>query len=321
VGEECLGYHDALAVFDAVRDWQCGLRISVSPSAPATGTRARKLPDTAAGWLLPLAGEPAETDGSRPIPALRRELRLLCDRAGLTPAEKVVLTAYAGLHVYPSNRESPIDPISRRVPRIRSRDQRPLDASSVHRIRRGALEKAARLMPPRRSRGVVIVRAATDPLSSPWMLAVLAELRLTRHEFVASEAFGLAAERARDLVSVGDIPDDRAASSGNAQAGERAGQLTLLREIDRLTARYQRTGPRAGSVNARELARARAALASALFEIYYGSLGVGQAAPRAGPPNLGKTRHQPRLPRAYGIQPSHRPSHRSPIRTREGRRR
>jgi hypothetical protein len=279
VGEECLSYHDALTVFDTVRDWQRGPRAFASPSPRAAGSGARTLPDTAAGWLRPLAGEPAETDGSRPVPALRRELRLLCDRAGLTQAEKVALTAYAGLHVYPSSRESPIDPIARRVPRARSRDQRPLDASSVHRIRRSAVEKAARLMPVRPSRSPAAVRAVADPLASPWMLAVLADMQLTRREFIASAEFGRAVERARDLVTVGDPADDHAARAEGALAGGRAGQLTLLREIDLLTGRYRRSGSRPGSVNVRELARARAALSNALFETYYGA---GPAGPRPG---------------------------------------
>jgi hypothetical protein len=269
VGGDCLHYREALAVFDVVRQWQRGPRAVTAPSAQDLDGPARKLPDAAAGWLLPLAGEPFEADGSRPIPALRIELRSLCSRAGLTPAESIALTAYAGLHVYPSSRESPIDPISRRLPRIRNRDPRPLNASSVHRIRRSAVEKVARLMPARRSCRVPEIRAATDPLASPWMFAVLSQLHLTRKEFIASSDFRLAVEKARDLMSIGDATEDGAGGPGEAKAGEEAARLTLLGEIDLLVTRYRRANARAGSVNARELARALASLSIALFEIYY----------------------------------------------------
>lgn len=259
---------EAWALFDAVRAWQRGPRTSYSSSGSIADIGFRQLPRRVAGWLEPRQGEPATRTGLRPIPALRLELRRICGLAGLTSAERIVVTAFAGLTAYPSSRDGSVDPVTYRLPRARRGRLTPLDASNVARVRASATKKIAAVMPARSSDRVVAMEPASDPLTEPWLLS---QIGIPLDAYIASEDFERAIERARDLLTVGDPgdepPDSRPPADGDVD-DQTVGRLALLDEMDELIERY-RTLPDRRSVMTRELARARAALSISLYDTYY----------------------------------------------------
>ncbi|HEY8548290.1 MAG TPA: hypothetical protein VIL36_24695 [Acidimicrobiales bacterium] len=98
-----------------VINW-CRRRLTADRFANRSGV---VVPAELAHWVVAGPGEPADRKGLRPLGAVVERLLDLVDAAGLTPQERAVLGARAGLTEYPARR--PARPLGLRVPTQRRR--------------------------------------------------------------------------------------------------------------------------------------------------------------------------------------------------------
>ena len=108
------GYR-AVPSIGIVFSW-CRRRLTADRFANRSGV---VVPVELADWVVAGPGEPADRRGLRPLGAVAERLLALVDAAGLSPQERAVLGARAGLTEYPARR--PARPLGLRVPTQRRR--------------------------------------------------------------------------------------------------------------------------------------------------------------------------------------------------------